>query len=127
MNREDFEVVLQKHSAWMREEEGGERANLQGEDLRRMNLRETNLREVDLWQTDLREADLRGADLDFSCWPLWCGSKGVKVDARIFRQLAMHLCGVEVEDDECRAAQSALMPLAQKCHRANVFFGKNAK
>jgi len=122
-------------------------ANLRGADLRDANLREANLRGADLREADLSgadlreadlsganlrgatlcEADLSGADLDFSCWPLWCGSRGVRVDARIFRQLAMHLCGVEVEDDECRAAQSALMPLAQKCHRANEFFVENAK
>jgi hypothetical protein len=29
---------------------------------------------------NLQNADLRGADLDYSCWPLWCGSLGVIAD-----------------------------------------------
>ena len=127
MNREELAAVLQKHAAWLQSEEGGERANLRGANLHGADLREVNLRGADLQEADLSGVDLQGADLDFSCWPLWCGSRGVRVDARIFRQLAMHLCGVEVEDDECRAAQSALMPLARQCHRADEFFGEGQK
>ena len=115
-------------------------ADLSGADLRRADLQAAGLRGVNLQKADLRGADLHGADLrgaylqganlqeanlDFSCWPLWCGSRGVRVDARIFRQLAMHLCGVEVDDEECRAAQSALVPLARECHRANEFLEGN--
>jgi len=157
VNREDLAAVLQKHAAWLQSEEGGERANLRGADLRWANLREVDLggadlreadlrradlREVDLGGADLREAnlhgadlrwanlrdaDLREADLDFASWPLWCGTKNVRVDVRIFRQLAMHLCGVVVDDDECRAAQEALMPLARQCHRADAFLGEVGK
>ena len=81
MNREDLAAVLQKHAAWLQSEEGGERANLRGADLRW-----ANLREVDLGGADLREATLCGADicganfreasLDLSCWPLlWPGTE----------------------------------------------------
>ena len=107
MNREDLAAVLQKHAAWLQGEEGGERANLRG--------------------ADLGGADLQEANLDFASWPLWCGTKGVRVDVRIFRQLAMHICGVVVDDDECRAAQEALMPLARQCHRADEFLGEGQK
>jgi len=103
-------------------------ADLTGADLSWANLRRANLRGADLTGADLREADLtradmrganlRGADIDFSCWPLWCGSTGVKVDVKIFAQLAAHLCAVEVDDEGCKAAQAALLPLAQKSHRA---------
>ena len=112
-------------------------ANLQCANLQRANLQRANLREADLHGADLhgadlrwanlREADLHGADLDFASWPLWCGTKGVRVDVRIFRQLAMHLCSVVVDDDECRAAQEALMPLARQCHRADEFLGEAGK
>lgn len=53
-----------------------------------------------------------GADIDFSCWPLWCGSLNVKIDRRIFCQLAYHLCRVIVDDDSCKEAQLMLGRLA---------------
>ena len=97
-------------------------ANLIGADLRRADLREANLREADLSganltganlrEADLREANLRGADLrganltganliganiDFSCWPLWCGSCSVILDKKTKRQLLYHLLSVAPE------------------------------
>ena len=113
-------------------------ADLQGADiqeaelrnirLRGADLRGTSLRGADLRGADLRGADLRGADLDFTCWPLWCGSRNIIVDSRLFRQLAMHLCGVVIDDAdpaaaECRAAQAALAPLARGCHVSREFLG----
>ena len=44
-----------------------------------------------------READLRGANLDFSCWPLWCGSLDVKLDKKQKRQLLYHVLAVAPE------------------------------
>jgi len=68
-----------------------ERANLERTNLREANLRGTNLRGADLRGTNLRGADLRGADLDFSCWPLWCGSFDTVVNDRIVSQLLYHI------------------------------------
>ena len=45
--------------------------------------------EIKPW-ADLRDANLGGADLDFSCWPLWCGSKNVKIDEKQAKQLLSH-------------------------------------
>jgi len=123
MEKEKLDEILSKHAAWLVDEPDGERANLRGADLTGANLSRANLREADLTEADLtganlRGADLTGADIDFSCWPLWCGSNGVKVDVKIFAQLAAHLCAVEVDDEGCKAAQAALLPLAQKSHRA---------
>jgi len=87
-------------------------ADLWSADLRSANLRGANLRSANLWS-----ADLRGADLDFSAWPLWCGSFDVKVDKRIAAQLAYHFCRVICDDDEVKAAQQALIPLANQFHR----------
>ena len=39
---------------------------------------------------NLCNADLHGADLDFSCWPLWCGTSKVTVDEKIAKQLLAH-------------------------------------
>ncbi|MEY8576163.1 pentapeptide repeat-containing protein [Oscillospiraceae bacterium 21-37] len=50
-----------------------------------------DLRGVDLRKADLQGANLRGANLDYSCWPLWCGSLDVKVDVRLAAQLVCPL------------------------------------
>ena len=93
MNADELRVVLEKHKKWLANEDEGERANLSG-------------------------ADLRGADIDYACWPLWCGSKSVKVDAKIARQLAAHFCVLDCDDQEYRAAKAAILGFAQKSHRA---------
>ena len=52
------------------------------------------------WQAniDLSGANLRGANIDFSCWPLWCGSFGVKTDIEQIRRLLYHICRVKCDD-----------------------------
>ena len=75
-------------------------ANLRSADLRSANLRSANLRDADLHGANLHGADLRGANLhganlrganlDFSCWPLWCGTSKVTVDEKIAKQLLAH-------------------------------------
>lgn len=83
--------------------------DLIGEDLRGVNLKGVNL----------RYADLTGADLDFSCWPLWCGSFNVIVDTRIAAQLAYHFCRLECDDIEYLKARNAIVEFANKFHRVN--------
>ena len=92
-------------------------ANLRGADLRGADLREADLEEAELRRADLRGADLREADLDYSYWPLWCGSLGVRVCKRIAAQLAYHFCRLDCDDPEVIAAQNALIPLANQFHR----------
>ena len=51
--------------------------------------------------TSLRNArlcnsDLSNAKLDFSCWPLWCGSRDVKADDRLVAQLLFHVTRLDV-------------------------------
>jgi uncharacterized protein YjbI with pentapeptide repeats len=125
--------VLEKHAKWLNNEEGGERADLTGADLRWARLIGADLRWARLIGADLRGARLIGADLsearligadlsgagvDFSCWPLWCGSKGVKVDAKIACQLAAHFCVLDCDDAEYQAARSAILEFAKGSHRA---------
>ena len=80
------------------------RSNLTGANLTRANLTGANLREADLTSADLTVANLREADIDFSCWPLWCGSLDVKIDKRIFCQLLYHTlrAGKSVDDPEVK-------------------------
>ena len=110
MNLQD---VLKKHEMWLRDEEGGE-----GADLSWANLSEANLSEADLRRAILSEANLSEANIDFSCWPLWCGSKNVKVDARIAAQLAAHFCVLDCDDPAYQAAKAAILEFAKTSHRA---------
>jgi len=79
-------------------------ANLSGANLCHTNLRDADLRDADLTanltKADLRYADLRGANLDFSAWPLWCGTLGVTVSLDFARQLAFHVLGLDVPDED---------------------------
>ena len=125
MTQCDLNTIIQRHEKWLKGEPGGEIADLRnavlrGADLRGADLRDADLRGADLSDADLRGADLRGADVDYSSWPLWCGSlKGVKVDARIARQLAYHLCSVVCDDPEFTSARNQILPFANKFHRVD--------
>ena len=55
--------VLDKHLKWLRDEDGGERANLSGADLSGANLSWAYLSGADLSGADLSRANLSGADL----------------------------------------------------------------
>ena len=59
----DIKDIFKKHLAWLKDEDGGERADLSGANLRWADLRGANLREADLREADLRGANLRWADL----------------------------------------------------------------
>ena len=98
----NIEERLELHQKWIRNEPGGIRLEEHG---------------ADLWGANLRGADLRGADLDYACWPLWCGSIGVKIDKRIWCQLAYHLCAVEIDDPDCIHYRNMLLPIANQFHR----------
>ena len=65
-------------------------ANLHGANLRGANLTDANLTDADLHGANLYDTNLYGADIDFSVWPLWCWSLGVKTDKRIAAQLLYH-------------------------------------
>ena len=98
----NIEERLALHQKWIRNEPGGIRLEENGADLHGANL---------------REANLRGADLDYACWPLWCGSIGVKIDKRIWCQLTYHLCAVEINDPDCIHYRNMLLPIANHFHR----------
>ena len=97
-------------------------ANLSQADLSRADLSGANLSRANLSRADLSGADLSGANLDYSCWPLWCGSKKVKIDARIAAQLAAHFCAVNCEDKEYQKARKAILKFALTSHRADYLW-----
>ena len=140
MTQEELQTILEKHKKWLNDVPGGEDANLEDANLASANLECANLEDANLEganlecanleRADLRGANLKGANLgganleganlDYSCWPLWCGSLcNVRIDKRIFAQLAYHICRVIVDDDECKAAQRALYQIANQFHRVS--------
>ena len=114
MEEKQLKNILELHQKWIRQEPGGDRADLRG-----ANLVGADLRGANLWEANLRGANLREADLDYSCWPLWCGSLDVRVCKRIAAQLAYHFCRLDCDDPEVIAAQNAIIPLANQFHRAD--------
>ena len=131
MTSEEIKKVLDLHKKWLNNEQGGERADLSGAELReaelhRADLRGANLSGADLRGADLslanlrgaelREANLRGADLDFSCFPLWCGGSKFKCDTKLVYQLLAHICTLDFPDDE--GIKNLIMPFAVRSHRA---------
>ena len=59
----DIKLILKKHAKWIRGEDGGERADLCGADLRNADLCNANLRGADLCGANLCGANLCGANL----------------------------------------------------------------
>ena len=55
--------VLEKHEMWLKDEEGGECANLSGADLKHANLSDVDLSYANLSGADLKHANLENADL----------------------------------------------------------------
>lgn len=119
MDENRLKEILDKHEKWLNGEKGRERANLSYSDLSGSNLSYSslsgsnlkysnlsgsdlsgaNLRGADLSGNNLRGAnlsrsDLRDSDIDYSAWPLWCGSLKAHVDDRIAIQLLYHTLSV---------------------------------
>ena len=93
----DLKIMLDLHLKWLKDEEGGQKANLEGADLEGADLEGADLKWADLEGADLEGADLKGANLDFSCLPLWCGSFNMKVDDRLVTQILGHLARLNVD------------------------------
>jgi len=94
----DLQAKLSAHARWLAGDEDGVLLYLSG--------------------ANLRGANPRDAELAFSCWPLWCGTKGAVVDARIAAQLAAHFCALTCDDPAYQEAREALLPFARTSHRA---------
>jgi len=68
------------------------KANLSWANLFGANLSRADLTKANLSEANLSEADLTGADIDFSSWPLWCGTahSNIIVDKKLAAQLRYH-------------------------------------
>lgn len=105
IDKDELKTILKKHMMWLNGENGGERADLSGSDLRGSDLSGSdlsgsNLRWSDLSGSNLRGSDLRGSDLrgsDLSGSDLrWSdlsgsdlrGSKGLEYAKNLFYPIA---------------------------------------
>ena len=94
-------------------------ADLRGADLRGADLRGASLSDANLSNANLRGANLRGADLDYSCYPLWCGSLHFKADKRLACQLAYHLCSMQCDDADYIKMRNSILGFANQFHRVD--------
>ena len=93
-------------------------AILQWADLRGADLQKANLREANLQWADFQWADLREANLDYSCWPLWRGTKHITVNMEFVYQILAHVAVLECDDPEFVAIREMILPYARKSHQA---------
>ncbi|MDY6959344.1 MAG: pentapeptide repeat-containing protein [Halobacteriota archaeon] len=99
-----------------------EGADCRGADFQHADCREANFQDADCWRAnfenaDCRKANFQGANIDYSCWPLWCGSLDVKVDKRIARQLLYHAVAVSQGVLPKKCFSKALLDEVNKFHR----------
>lgn len=126
MDQKGLSEVLEKHGKWLMDEKGGGRADLRNADLcyadlSYINLSGANLRYANLGHTNLSHANLRGADLDYSCWPLWCGSLKARIDDRQARQLLYHVLSAVAYSDNCSDNLKATLLTKSNIAVANQF------
>ena len=129
----DIKLILEKHAKWARGENGGERADLHGADLRNANLCSADLRNANLCSADLRnanlcsanlcDADLRGADL---CDADLCGANlrsADLCDADLYgaNLRSANLRGAKNTDKTAWDAYTAFYPL--QCPETGSFIG----
>lgn len=140
MTQEVLNEILAKHELWYKGKKEGERANLQCASLQDANMQNASLhhanmqdaymqhadmRYADLREADMRGADMRGVDIDYSAWPLWCGSLKAHVDNRIAIQLLYHALSVVqhspyVSEDIKRTLLTPdVVGVANRFHRVN--------
>ena len=86
------------------------------------DLRGANLHWVNLREANLSEADLRGANLDYSCWPLWCGTLNIKkASLRLAVQLLAHaVCVLCAARDDGRDVSEMIKTLCEFCLEVGV-------
>ena len=63
ISKEELSLILDKHAKWLKDEDGGEKADLRYADLSYADLSFANLRYTNLSYTNLRYANLNYADL----------------------------------------------------------------
>ena len=122
MDANELREILDKHVKWLQDEEGGERANLYGADLRRADLSGANLSDANLSDADLRRAYLRDTCLSpelhklhrqfcRECPPLATGGRIVFRTAK-----SQHVGSTEYKPGRTYTAPHLSFDCATDCH-----------
>ena len=119
MTRAELRYIVARHEKWLRHPDSGARANLSRANLSGADMRWANMRGADLSGTDLR-----GGNLDYSSWPLWCGSLHAKADDRLVVQLLYHVLSFAQASSVSIGLKEALdtdalIEQANRFHRVN--------
>ena len=94
---------------------------LVGADLRGCDLSNADFRNAEIFDADLRGSKLANADLRGAIFSNLVSKYGGEyfdaiVDRNVFVQLSHWLCGLQVDDDECREIQRMLDKLANESY-----------
>ena len=108
ITKEQLDNILKKHTLWVENESGGERANLRGANLRGADLYGADLYGADLYGADLSRADLRGVDL-----------RGANLYGANLR--GANLSGADLRGVDLRGAKNLNLPMA--CPEEGSFIG----
>ena len=128
ITKEQLDNILKKHTLWVKNESGGERANLREAHLSGANLSGANLRGADLSGADLsgadlyvanlRGADLRGADLSGANLS---GANLRGADLREAHLSGANLSGANLRGADLSGAKNLNLPMA--CPEEGSFIG----
>ena len=110
MTNDELKKIIEKHEKWLKDQEGGERANLWGADLWGADLRDAALRGADLYGAnlcganlygaDLRDADLRGAE-NVPFIPMTCPDSG---SFTAWKKAHVHIVKLLIPEDARRSS-----------------------
>ena len=113
VSKEELAEILEKHKKWLDDDPDGERADLSDADLS----------DADLSMANLSMANLSRAEIDYSSFPLWCGSLDAQFDDRQIKQIAYHLvkAGLNSKNtsEETKRQLRKIVDLANGFHRAS--------
>lgn len=127
ITQERLNEIITRHGKWLRNEDGGEKAdlrdeNLGGADLRGADLRGANLRGANLCDADLCDADLSGVNfsgVNFSGANL---HRANLFGANLF---AADLRGVNLDDINLDGANLSVAKLDQTCYQITRIGSRN--
>ena len=94
-------------------------AIITGADLRCANFTRADLRSVISTRAHLDDAIFDGTNMDYSSFPLWCGSFGIKADDQLVAQLIYHVMRLEYTGNDPKIKR--LMKLKTLKDVANCF------
>ena len=108
----DIELILEKHAKWARGEDGGERADLCGADLRGADLCDADLRDADL--CDAKNTNKTAWDAYTAFYPLQCPETGSFIG---YKKAADKIVMLEICAD---AKRSSATSRKCRCSKAKV-------